>query len=318
VSRRDHRQRVVSPFRIAGLLVLGYLVICVPYILFSGVVAARFASSVEELQRIEMFKGLGFIVATAAGLFIFSWLLLRRIARDEVEILRQRDALVVAERNATAGVFASSIGHDINNLLIILKESIRGLQEDAAATPTAFEGFEPAMHALNDLERLARRLVFGGRRGLPGEYVGVDLGVLLADVVEEARGHISLRNCTIEVTGEKNFETRANPVMVRQLLLNLILNAAEATEGRGLVRVGIVKGHLEAILEVHDNGPGVPKDKRNLIFEPFYTSKDTGTGLGLLSVKVYAEAHRGTVEVTDSPLGGALFRVYLPTGVPLP
>ena len=118
---------VRSPFRMAGLLVLAYLLVCVPYILFSSTIADYMASSVSDLQRIETVKGFVFVIVTAAGLLVFVWLLFAKIARAESEILSQRDTLVVAERHATAGVFASSVGHDISNHLMILKESIRSL-----------------------------------------------------------------------------------------------------------------------------------------------------------------------------------------------
>jgi two-component system sensor histidine kinase HydH len=67
-----------------------------------------------------------------------------------------------------------------------------------------------------------------------------------------------------------------------------------------------------ACIEVHDNGPGIPDDAKEAIFEAFYTSKPDGLGLGLVSVKVCADAHHGSVEVFRSDLGGAAFRVRLP------
>ena len=93
---------------------------------------------------------------------------------------------------------------------------------------------------------------------------------------------------------------------------HLILNAADATHGRGRIDVSLRRRDEVAVLEVQDNGPGVPAERRGAIFEAFYSSKPHGTGLGLLTVKVTAEEHGGTVEVLDSELGGACFRVTLP------
>jgi len=70
----------------------------------------------------------------------------------------------------------------------------------------------------------------------------------------------------------------------------------------------------EAIVEVHDDGPGVPLAQRSKIFAPFHTTKEVGSGLGLVSVKVCAEQHGGRVVVSESDLGGACFRVTLPIG----
>jgi len=96
------------------------------------------------------------------------------------------------------------------------------------------------------------------------------------------------------------------------MLLNLILNAADATHGRGRIDVRLRRAEDMAILEVNDDGPGVPAERRGAIFDAFYSSKAHGTGLGLLTVKVTAEEHGGAVEVETSDLGGACFRVRLP------
>jgi signal transduction histidine kinase len=103
-----------------------------------------------------------------------------------------------------------------------------------------------------------------------------------------------------------------NPITLHRSVLNLVLNAADAVEGRGIIEVRLSASGPQAVLEVHDNGPGIPEDQRRRIFEAFYTTKAMGTGLGLLSVKACADEHHGHVEVLSSPLGGALFRLTLP------
>jgi signal transduction histidine kinase len=100
------------------------------------------------------------------------------------------------------------------------------------------------------------------------------------------------------------------------MLLNLILNAADATRGRGRIDVYSRREDESVVLEVHDDGPGVPPDLREKVFTAFFSSKAHGTGLGLLSVKVTVEAHGGTVEVGDSDLGGARLKVTLPRTPP--
>jgi signal transduction histidine kinase len=106
----------------------------------------------------------------------------------------------------------------------------------------------------------------------------------------------------------------ANPTIIRLMLLNLLLNAGDATGGQGKIRVTVYQSDGFAVMEVHDNGPGVPERERENLFTPYYTSKHTegGVGLGLVSVRVYAEAHGGTATVQQSPLGGACFSVRIP------
>jgi signal transduction histidine kinase len=146
----------------------------------------------------------------------------------------------------------------------------------------------------------------------PAEASGFELDQLVREVVSLARSHMSVRGCTVRVTANDPITIHGNRSMLSMLLLNLILNAADATRGRGRIDVSLRRSETDAVLEVQDDGPGVPADRRDSIFDAFYSSKAHGTGLGLLTVKVSAEEHGGTVAVTDSPLGGACFRVTLP------
>ena len=110
----------------------------------------------------------------------------------------------------------------------------------------------------------------------------------------------------------------ANPVVhadgeqLRTVFLNLLLNAAQATSGRGHVRVSIASDDLSATVAVADDGPGIPDEIRARIFEPFFTTKHRGTGLGLPTARRVVERHRGTIEVDCPPSGGTVVTVTLP------
>ncbi len=100
--------------------------------------------------------------------------------------------------------------------------------------------------------------------------------------------------------------------LVDSMLINLLINAAQATRGVGRleVKLSVVDGF--ARIEVHDDGPGVPPEQVAQLFKLFHTTKPNGTGLGLVSVQQAALAHQGRVEHSRSPLGGACFTVSLP------
>lgn len=91
-----------------------------------------------------------------------------------------------------------------------------------------------------------------------------------------------------------------------------MVNAAEALDGQGQVEVRLRQDQPGvAVLEVHDDGPGVPEELRHRIFDALYTTKPQGTGLGMIAVRACASAHGGAVALEQSPLGGALFRLSL-------
>ena len=94
--------------------------------------------------------------------------------------------------------------------------------------------------------------------------------------------------------------------------MNLILNAAESMEGHGRILVRLEEDGHNLCLSVEDEGPGVPDEISELIMNPFFTTKQEGNGLGLLSLKIFTEQHRGKTEIFRSDLGGACFRIKFP------
>lgn len=106
----------------------------------------------------------------------------------------------------------------------------------------------------------------------------------------------------------------ANPNRLKQVLINLARNAMEAMseQGGGTLTLSLETSDDHICLMVKDTGPGIPKDVYEQVFQPFYTTKPTGTGLGLFISKQIIEEHNGTIEVESGPEIGTMFRIYLP------
>lgn len=106
----------------------------------------------------------------------------------------------------------------------------------------------------------------------------------------------------------------ADPDQLKQALVNLVLNAVQAIGGTGRieVRAGLAQPPDRLAIEVRDTGPGVPPERQTAIFEPFYTTKAEGVGLGLWIVQQIVSAHGGAVTVANGPAGGAVFTLNLP------
>jgi two-component system sensor histidine kinase HydH len=94
--------------------------------------------------------------------------------------------------------------------------------------------------------------------------------------------------------------------------MNLILNSAEATGNSGEILVRLKEDNGTVFLEVHDNGPGISEEIKENIFNPFFTTKKNGNGLGLLSLKIFADQHNGSIDISNSYLGGACFSISFP------
>jgi signal transduction histidine kinase len=311
----DAGELSLRPALLAITLAGGYALLCGAYIVLSGRLAARVSSDVSELAHIELFKGLGFVLSTALIFFGFAWWLLHRLASRQRLVHRQQQALVAQDRRSLAGLFAASIAHDINNILIVANAHLD--QVGPTASP---ERSGPAHEALREslahLAALSKRLMALERGYSSEQREPVDLVKLARETVEFARRHPGVKGCRISVSAVRPLVIRGHAVTLGRVILNLLLNAADATGGRGRIEIRVLAEGEGVRLEIHDDGPGVPADLRERIFEGLVTTKPGGTGLGLLSMRVAAFEHGGRIALTESDLGGACFQIWLPAEPP--
>jgi signal transduction histidine kinase len=162
------------------------------------------------------------------------------------------------------------------------------------------------------LVALNQRLLVTARRGRATRPEDVELVPNIEETLAVARSHASVRGCRLEFVPSGPVRLHTHGLLVQQILSNLVVNAGEATGGRGAIEVRLGDSPSEVTLEVHDNGPGVPPERRARLFDSLESTKPDGSGMGLFSVRSCVSALGGTVEVGDSPLGGACFRVHLP------
>lgn len=231
-----------------------------------------------------------------------------RSLRGTIEKLSQQEAV------AAVGEFASSLAHEVRNPLtsirVDLQRSQRKMKEGSSEAQALVD------RALGELERLdasvddVLRIARSGRVAMKP----VELRLPLEAAVRGATPRFEEQGAHLEA------ELGARPVWVRgddgaleQLVLNLLLNAAEALPRGGRASLRIDTGpHCESVVvTVTDDGPGIPERNLSQIFEPFFTTKGEGTGLGLAVARRIASAHGSELEVESAPGGGATFRLSL-------
>jgi PAS domain S-box-containing protein len=252
------------------------------------------------------------------------------LLRDRTDAHRFERMARQTQRLKTVGTLAAGIAHEVNNPLAFIRANLTEIQRMGEIVEARREGPDAKLAAeLADLAPIAaetidgihriERIVAGMRRlSAPrGEPVAtVDLNEVARDAVRLANLH---RDAGVSV----EVDLWREPVWVEgsarrlaQALLNVLLNASQALEGRSDRRIAVstrVEGD-HALVEVTDNGPGIPSELHERIFDPFFTTKDPdqGTGLGLAIAFDIARDHGGVLDVRSRPGEGATFALRLP------
>jgi signal transduction histidine kinase len=303
------RQGARLPTNYAFLIAAAYFTFAGLYIAVSTRLAQALAGSVERLAQIEELKGVAFVVTTSLALFCWSRFLLDRSRRE----MRQHDAaLRLLDRRALAGTLASSVAHDSNNALAVARANAEILSQVKELKPEDVEAAQDLLDAVKRLIEMMRRLADLGSQARMMTEERFDLVQEVGQSLSRLRKHPKVRNCTVRFTPGSPVELLGYPMLVDEIVTNLVINAADATEGKGLVEVEVTRSPAGPLLSVSDNGPGIPEGLASQIFQPFFTTKPDGTGLGLPSVGFCAEDHHGRVDVLRSSSGGARIDVLLP------
>ena len=211
------------------------------------------------------------------------------------------------------------LAHEIRNPLSSLAIHVQLLEEDVAqaAAPLRAQAagrFEIIRAELQRLENLMRQfLSLAAPSSL--DLQTVELAQVVRYVCDLLGPEAAARNIRLAVEIPDSLPPlTADPAQLKQALVNLVINAIQAVESGGRIAVGVRHDPGAGVLavDVTDDGPGVPGEKRSAIFEPFFTTKAEGSGLGLWIVQQIATAHGGVVTVGDTPDGGAVFSLQLP------
>jgi PAS domain S-box-containing protein len=243
-------------------------------------------------------------------------------ASIEARLEETRSQLALAERRATLGTLAGGVGHELRNIAQI---QVAAVEELAASLnePDARVA-EVARDRVADLERVGEHIAAHGDRLLrlarPGpDRVGpIDLRVVVRDVIELLRGAGKLRRVAIDLAlGDEPLTVTVNRTRIEQIYVNLVINAVDAIgeeAGTIALRVGSSADGRRALCEVRDTGPGIPPDRLDEIFVPFYSTKTDrgGTGLGLPVAREIVESYGGSLRVTSELGKGTAFTFELP------
>ncbi len=241
-----------------------------------------------------------------------------RLYAEQLDYVRKveesQKALLQAEKMAAAGRLSASIAHEVNNPLQAVQNCLHLAGREDFPQEKRAEYFDLAQTELERLILTVRRMLDFYRPGATSQE-DVDLAEMLQYILNLMSKQLSESNVKIVVDFLGTIPTiKAVGSQIQQVFINLILNAMDAMLEGGILNITTrpIKGGVEVIFQ--DNGRGIPREKQENIFEPFFSTKDGGTGLGLTVSYNIVTAHGGTLELLPERGPGACFRIFLPIG----
>lgn len=281
--------------------------------LHSVLFAARDASSAERPFRgadLEMF----FVLARQAVVAMENARLYEDLRSYVRRVEESQEALLRAEKMAAAGRLTASIAHEINNPLQSVQNCLHLAGHEDLPLEKRKEYFNLAKNELDRLMKTSQRMLDFYRPGAV-KVEQVDLLELLQHVLSLTSQQLNQRHIAVRTDLPETLPPIfAVSSQIQQIFFNLILNSLDAMSGGGELKISARALENGVELTFQDTGPGIPENHRNDIFEPFFSTKEGGTGLGLTVSYNIITAHGGTLDLVNGNEPGACFRLFLPSG----
>jgi len=288
--------------------------------IFGSIAAAR--KTFKELESVNIHKDGRPVVLETSGVPFFdadgTFCGYRGVDRDITERKKIHETLQRAEQMKIVGEWAAGLVHEIKNPLAGIKGAVELLIEELPLTEKDKTVMNSTVDEIQRIESLLKSLLNYARPPKP-EFHTISINDILDKTVALLfrQPSLSPNNMTIEVLKDfdKNLpETKADPLQLQQIFMNLISNAIESMQNSGILslRTSFDAGANAILIDISDTGKGIDERVINSIFQPFFTTKPRGTGLGLAITKRLVELHGGRIHAENKKDGGALFHISLP------
>jgi signal transduction histidine kinase len=257
-------------------------------------------------------------------LFLFGVALAILVYRDMIAPLRTRlvQSQTLVERSeklASLGMLAAGVAHEIRNPLTAIKAALFIQQKKFPPASPEYADARLVEREILRLERIVNDFLQFARPTEP-ELKDVSADQLLQETQQFLEPQLARQNIRLSVEPSSPLQLRVDAPQIKQVLINLVQNAAESIGQNGTVRLRARRDRKRlaqaetgvAILEVIDSGKGIPPEVQKRLFDPFFTTKDTGTGLGLSIAAGIVEKHGGALQYQTQVHHGTTFGIVLP------
>ncbi len=243
--------------------------------------------------------------------------LIRRINQAHEDLQRNRLLLEQSNKFAAIGKIAPALAHEIRNPLTSVKLLIYTMMQEEDLGHEKLHDFEIITHEISRVEGFLQNFLKYARPAKP-QIQSIDIEPVIQEVLYLMSAQLKQNNITVkESYSTKGTQIQVDPDMIKQILMNLILNALESMNANGELILSTKiksgdKGKQYLQIAVSDNGPGIPQEIADTLFDPFVKGKDQGIGLGLSISQRIAEQHQGWISATNNSIKGASFTIHLP------
>ncbi len=243
--------------------------------------------------------------------------LIENVGQTQVELKKSRESLLHADKMALVGKLAAGMAHSVRNPFTSVKMRLFSLNRSLTLSDTQKEDFDVIAEEIRHVDTIVQNfLEFSRPPKLKIQSVSPSVVVDQAITLLEHR----LKSYNVRVIIEREHylsEIDADPEQLKEVIVNLVVNACEAMENGGTIVIheqeSTVQPHKKmVVIRVSDNGPGIPKSIREKVLQPFFTTKEEGTGLGLSIAVRIVEEHNGRLDIESNQDGGATVIISLP------
>ncbi|MCX7822577.1 MAG: ATP-binding protein [Syntrophobacterales bacterium] len=243
--------------------------------------------------------------------------LLEVVDTAESALKESREHLIQSEKMALVGKLAAGVAHSVLNPLTSVKMRLYSLEKSLQLSPTQREDLEVVSEEIRHIETILRNFLEFSRPPKP-VFQEISPSDVVDMVLQLLRHRLESYNVQVVLKRRGKLSlVKADPDQLKEVFVNLIINACEAMGEGGTLEIEEGEGVLKpegrvVIIKIKDTGPGIPQEIADKIFEPFFTTKDDGSGLGLSISKRIVEDHGGWIHYTSQEGQGTTFVVAIP------
>jgi len=273
-------------------------VLVLPYLFFNSLGAHNLAG---ELVEIVFYYAIALLTGALVGREFAA-----RRKQQETELQLER-----SQKLSMVGQMAAGVAHEIKNPIASIKGAIDILCDDNTPENDRAEFRDIVNRETKRIDRTLRDFLEFARPHEP-RLEKTDISDTVAGSLRQVEANLSRTGLSVERDIAPDVFVLADREKIHQVMLNLLLNAMEASEPGGRIRVAVRPGAEDVEIRVEDQGKGIDEESLQRIFDPFFTTKSSGSGLGLSIVRNIVEKHHGTIRAERAPDQGTAFIVSLP------